>query len=192
MIDKFILFFSNELSSILNPGIIGLSIYELIIMIKLIDTLKCSLKRIKELTAEDRKTKKAIKKGKIVKKELLEMSYMNWDDYKNFQVQYKDAEKQYTRFALIIQLFTLLGILGTVAGLFISLSNGEINNDNIYKGVGFALSSTILGIFMAIIFKACDVWITSHYITQIDSYMDIYEKDYNVSRDIADLDKEEY
>lgn len=190
IIDSIIMALSQVFKVVLNPAILVLAVYESFVMIKAIGRLSDCLDRIKELTGEDNRTRKAIKKGKVVKKESSGTSIMNWDDYKSFQVQYKDAEKIYSRFALIIQLFTLMGILGTVAGLFLSLSNGEINNDTIYAGVGFALSSTILGIIMAIIFKIIDIAITSHFITQIDSYMEIYEKDYNVSRDIAVIDEE--
>lgn len=182
-LDKIVLAFANLLSDILNPCMFMLAIAEIVIMIVAWVKLGISQRWIKNLLSEKKHKRKVKVKGKVVEKESAAKSYMNWDEYKEFQISYKKAESWYTAFSLIIQLFTLLGILGTVAGLYISLSNGELNSDNIYVGVGFALSSTIIGIILAIIFKAFDIFISSVLISPIDSDMEIFEKDYNVSRD---------
>ena len=74
----------------------------------------------------------------------------------------------YSAFSMCIQLFTLLGILGTVAGLYISMNADQ----NIYEGVEFALSSTVLGIIFAVFYKFCDILFVSIFINYIEDGID--------------------
>ena len=81
---------------------------------------------------------------------------------------------------MIIQLFTLLGILGTVAGLFISLRHMEniSQSKELLDGVKFALSSTILGIILAVIYKFFDIIIGSVWVNYIDDGITIFKNNY--------------
>ncbi len=108
----------------------------------------------------------------------------SWDDYKEIMNAYNRNGKSYIRYSLIIQLFPLLGILGTVSGLFLALQNGELSGENLYSDVGFALSSTVLGIAMAIIFKFLDTFILSNIIVKIDGECELYEKSYKVLQNV--------
>ena len=53
---------------------------------------------------------------------------------------------------------------------------------DMYTGVGFALSSTVIGIIWAIIYKIVDIIFTARAINYIDEGLDIYEKNYHVDR----------
>ena len=95
--------------------------------------------------------------------------------------EYQNTESWYTAFSLVIQLFPLLGILGTVAGLYQAMNE----QTDMYTGVGFALSSTVIGIIWAIIYKIVDIIFTARAINYIDEGLDIYEKNYHVDREEA-------
>ncbi len=98
----------------------------------------------------------------------------DYEEFDALRVEYQKTDKYYDTFALVIQLFPLLGILGTVAGLFISINNGEDLNE----GVRFALSSTVYGIIFAVIFKVLDIWLITRYVNSIDYGMERFEKNY--------------
>ena len=95
---------------------------------------------------------------------------------------YEKATQLYSRFSLLIQMFPLLGILGTVTGLHVAISEGQ----EIYAGVEFALTSTILGLLFAIIFKFFDVFLFAPWVNEIEDGFDRYEKEFLVdSREAA-------
>jgi len=98
--------------------------------------------------------------------------------------EYQHTESWYTAFSLVIQLFPLLGILGTVAGLYQAMNE----QTDMYSGVGFALSSTVIGIIWAIVYKIVDIVFTSRAINYIDEGLDIYEKNYQIDKEDADRD----
>jgi len=77
---------------------------------------------------------------------------MNWskDQISNLQKIERKSLFGYTFYSNITAIFPLLGILGTVAALYTYTNETMIENFNI------ALSTTILGVFFAIIFKAFD------------------------------------
>ena len=96
----------------------------------------------------------------------------------------KKACRYITWFFLFIQLFPLLGILGTVAGLYIAMNTNDgterlFAGEGLYTGDGLALSSTVLGIFFAILFKVVDIFL-SNAVNKIDDNIDRYEKSYTV------------
>ena len=80
----------------------------------------------------------------------------------------------------------LLGILGTVTGLFVAMNgNADWSNaQNLFEGVSFALSSTVLGILFAVIFKVVDIIFCSRYLNYIDDGVDRFRESYNVAREI--------
>ncbi len=105
----------------------------------------------------------------------------SWDDFEQFLVEYQKANSWYTAFSLVIQLFTLLGILGTVAGLYIAMHNGQ----ELYQGVEFALSSTVYGIIAAVFYKVLDIIVSAVLITPIDENVERFEKSFQIDRDDA-------
>lgn len=111
---------------------------------------------------------------------------MNYHLLDPIRDEYQKTQGWYTIFALIIQLFPLFGILGTVAGLYYALSEGQ----EIYAGVSFALSSTILGISWSIIYKMVDMVYAAFAINYIDESIERYEKDFNVDNEEAKLSLE--
>ncbi|MBR4163483.1 MAG: MotA/TolQ/ExbB proton channel family protein [Solobacterium sp.] len=109
-----------------------------------------------------------------------EFHSMNVKDYHKdldpLRNDYEKAAKKYSRFSLLIQIFPLLGILGTVAGLHVAISEGQ----EIYAGVEFALTSTILGLIFAILFKFFDVLLFAPWVNEIEDGFDRYEKEFLV------------
>lgn len=169
----------------LNPVIIIVAIVEIFFMIKALVVLIKIYINIDKLNApEKRKSKgaKFILGGKYQEvKETYETK--SWDEFEDCMKYYQDKGVWYSWYALTVQLFTLLGILGTVAGLFLALESGELNGDNLYQGVSLALSSTVLGILITIIFKSIDIIVFSKLVYHIDSGIEIFEKSYKAMQD---------
>ena len=176
-----ILLICNLLDVILNWIILVLFVCETYLGVKSWITLSGFKRRINHLNETKIKKVRSFRR----KKGEIETHYegnpvKKWEELDAFLRDYQDKGKIYTAFSLIIQLFTLLGILGTVAGLFVALQDME-DPSNLLDGVGFALSSTILGIICAVIAKAFDILFVSKYITYIDEGIERYEKEYNIN-----------
>lgn len=104
----------------------------------------------------------------------------NWEAYVSFREGYRRKVIPYDIFSTVIQLFTLLGILGTVAGLYLSLQSEAGFS---YEGIGFALSSTVYGILFAVVFKALELCTNAFLVDPIEDTLDLFEKDYGVKND---------
>ncbi len=173
------------LDVILNPAICMVAIVELVLMFKSISIMSKFKHRIKLLNSKEiTKTGKSRKeaKGEVTKTfELL--SKKSWDEFDQFLKEYQEKDCWYSAFSLIIQIFTLLGILGTVAGLYIAMSNGQ----DMYEGVELALSTTVLGLLFAVLYKVADIIIMSVYINYIEDGINRYEKIYKVDSEDANL-----
>ena len=77
----------------------------------------------------------------------------------------------------MIPLFPLLGILGTVAGLMTMVDpSAKDNLQNLYMGMGSALSTTLYGLIAAIILKFTDALFTSRIINDVDVMLDDFDK----------------
>ena len=148
------------LDALINPAIYILAMVEFVLLCVSVWTLKGFRKRISDLNRDN------IRKVNLSKR---------------FQRDYQKGSVYYSVFSLIIQLFTLLGILGTVVGLYIAMNNGE----DLYKGVGLALSTTINGILFAVIYKLADIGITATLLNFIDDGMDIFVDSYKADSDDA-------
>ena len=170
------------LDVITNPAIILVAIVEFVLMCVSIYILMGYRSRIKVLNS------KAVKKtgrtkegrGKITKTIELEVK-KNWEEFDLFLEEYQKSGWIYSAFSLIIQIFTLLGILGTVAGLYLAMSNRQ----DMYEGVELALSTTVLGILFAILYKVADIIIESVFINYIEDGINRYEKIYKVDTEAA-------
>ena len=70
--------------------------------------------------------------------------------------------------------------------LFVAMNgNADWSNaQNLFEGVSFALSSTVLGILFAVIFKSVDILFCSRYLNYIDDGVDRFRESYNVAREI--------
>ena len=158
------------LAKILNPVIVILAIVEAVLMIMAYNKMIALKKRIDALNGET--------PGKQVKKD--------WKEFDNFCDDYQNDSMLFSSVSLIIQIFPLLGILGTVTGLFVAMNgNADWSNaQNLFEGVSFALSSTVLGILFAVIFKFVDILFCSRYLNYIDDGVDRFRESYNVAREI--------
>lgn len=181
MNDNLIMMIAEFLSRILDYGIMILGFVELIIMIIAWGKLVVLKKDIMELNnPSGRRLKSRSKKGKKVKKEYVQEDELDWTEFDDFCDRYQKEGVWYAVFSMIIQLFTLLGILGTVAGLYISLRNMEdiSQSKQLLDGVKFALSSTILGIILAVFYKFFDIIIGSAWVNYIDDGITIFKNNY--------------
>ncbi|MBQ6904101.1 MAG: MotA/TolQ/ExbB proton channel family protein [Lachnospiraceae bacterium] len=175
------------LDAILNPAILALGVLEawiLAVSWKKLVVLKAEIDRISG-TASMRKTHSVRRERKKLKASYVTTVERDWNEFDQFCFRYQKDGKWFSAFSLIIQLFTLLGILGTVAGLFIAMRQNEdwSNAQGMYEGVKFALSTTVLGIILAVIFKAFDIYLNSWYINYIDDGIARFQSNYNEEKD---------
>lgn len=56
---------------------------------------------------------------------------------------------------------------------------------SLYEGVRFALSSTVLGLIAAILFKVADVGVGSFFLNYIDDGIDRFRNNYREEKDIS-------
>lgn len=171
------------LDFLINPVILITAVLEVFIMCTAVSNLIRFRYRITKLNSKTVKPGKAKKiDGTLTVKTEVEMK-QNWDDFDLFLEDYQREGWWYSVFSMIIQIFTLLGILGTVAGLYLAMSDGE----DMYHGVELALSSTVYGIMAAVIFKVFDILITSFLINYIEDGIERYEKIYQVKNEESKL-----
>jgi len=108
-------------------------------------------------------------------------------DIDELRDRFENAQKWYTAFSMLIQIFPLMGILGTVAGLFRSIALEQ----EIYVGVQFALATTIYGLIFAILFKIVDTLYVALLINRIEEGFDRYEKDYRIENEASTYAEQE-
>lgn len=180
--DNFVYYLCVMFDAVLNPLIIILFAAEFIIMLITIRKMKALTGRIDKINGvSSRQVSKVLVGSKKKKKTFTAVTELDWEEFDRFCDDYQKDGRWYTAFSLIIQLFTLLGILGTVAGLFLAMrdNNDWQSAEGMYEGVKFALSSTVLGIIAAIIFKAIDVILSSKYVNYIDDGISRFQNNYN-------------
>ena len=175
------------LSKTLNAGIVILAVAEAVLMIMAYNKMIVLKKRIDALNGETPgKEVLRSKKAGIVETEYTVKVKKDWKEFDSFCDNYQNDSMLFSSVSLIIQIFPLLGILGTVTGLFIAMnSNADWSNaQNLFEGVQFALSSTVLGILFAVIFKFVDIVFCSRYLNYIDDGIDRFRESYNVAREL--------
>ena len=168
------------LDKILNIGIVALACYEFYLLVKSATQLGKMKHKIDNLNNPKMKRGKSFRKKKGEIETQYDAPVKRWDDLEEFLKEYQEKMKTYTKFSMIIQLFTLLGILGTVAGLYVAMQDMNAA-ENLFDGVRFALSSTVLGIISAVVFKIFDILLAANYVSYIDEGIELYEKDYNIN-----------
>lgn len=185
--DTAILSLSWVLDKILNPAILILALAEVVIMLKAYTEMKALRKRVDDLNGltagkrvlTDRNDKKLTTERVLT-------SSRDWNEFDRFCDDYQNSSVWFSAFSLIVQIFPLLGILGTVTGLFIAMSgNADWSNaQSLFEGVQFALSSTVLGIFFAVIFKAVDIAFNAKYLGYIDDGVSRFRENYNIEKEL--------
>ena len=174
----------NVLDKAINPTIYVVAILEFVLMWVSIWIMGSFRLRIWKLNKKELKKSNTAKKsgrGKVEKIIELESNH-NWDEFDQFLEDYQKQGCWYSAFSPIIQIFTLLGILGTVVGLYLAMKNAQ---GDMYHGVYTALSTTILGILFAVIYKVVDIVIVSAFINYIEDGINRYEKIYKVDSEDA-------
>ena len=146
--------------------ILLVALFELVLFLQLRRFYKESYGYIKEERTEDEEEKVETWLERIflgIKETKLKTAKKQGDTIKQW----------YTIFTTVITVFPLLGMLGTVAALFmLDLDKG--NMDNIRNNFFMALSSTAWGIICSVFYKILDaVWLSS----QIDTLLEKLQKE---------------
>lgn len=158
--------------------------YLLIISWNKLATYRTKIKKLNNYTKLKLTSGEHKEKG-VVKTVYTSTSEKNWREFDMFCSNYQEDGKVFSLYSLLIQIFTLLGILGTVAGLFIAMQNNKdwSNSAGMFEGVKFALSSTVLGIIFAVIFKIFDIFLNAFYINYIDDGIARFTANYSEEKD---------
>jgi len=147
---SFMLWLSNLLRLSLNWLILLVAIAEFVIMVITFSKMSHLRGEIDDMNKTPGMQLSGLRKrNHTVQKEFRVTGVeLDWTRFDLFCNRYQMDCQWYSAFSMIIQLFTLLGILGTVAGLFISLMhmNDLSKASELLEGIKMALSSTILGI----------------------------------------------
>ena len=185
----FFLALCTLLSNILNPIILMLMIFELGLGVIVGWQLVRLRREINRLNASGhRKNRETRREGRGKLTTTFEsITEKDWNDFDAFLGQYQKDVVTYNLFSLLLEIFPLLGILGTVAGLYIAINNGQ----DIYTGVKFALSSTVYGIMAAVLFKIADIIFTARFLNYIDDGIDRFEKNYSIVSQEAQTNREQ-
>ena len=188
--NQIILAAAGLLDRYLNTVIVLLGFVEIGLFFAALFRLHHCKRTIEELNRNpDLRKIKVTRERRHIEKEYASTLDVSWEEFDDFCGLYQKRMIVYSMFSLGIQIFPLLGILGTVAGLFISLQSmeGIPNSELLFDGVRFALSSTILGIVAAVIFKFFDIFLNSVYVNYIDDgiarFQDNYREDREFSRE---------
>jgi len=91
--------------------------------------------------------------------------------------QFHILAKRYMTVTQLIPLFPLLGILGTVAGLYLQVQSQDAAA--IYSALSLALTSTFLGLIAAIVLKLMETLMLSSKINELDSQFEENEIRYS-------------
>ena len=192
--NSIILAVSWVLAKVLNPIIVVLAIGEAILMVNSYRKMRELKKRIDGLNGQ--KTGKQVvtsRKPGVVKTQYTVTHDRDWREFDTFCDDYQKSSMLFSGAALVIQLFPLMGILGTVTGLYVAMNgNADWSNaQSLYEGVRFALSSTVLGISFAVLFKTIDILFNAKYLGYIDDGIDRFRQNYNVAKEFpAELQSE--
>ena len=161
------------LAKTLNAGIVILAVVEAVLMIMAYNKMILLKKRIDALNGETPgKQVLRSKKAGIVETEYTVKVKKDWKEFDNFCDDYQNDSMLFSSVSLIIQIVAMNG-------------NADWSNaQNLFEGVSFALSSTVLGILFAVIFKVVDIIFCSRYLNYIDDGVDRFRESYNVAREI--------
>ena len=171
----------------LNCLILIIAVIETIFIIQAYPKMKSLKERIDKLNGTS--SVKKVLRGKDDRKletETIVTSLKDWSEFDAFCDDYQNDSVLFSRISLIIQVFPLLGILGTVTGLFIAMNaNADWSNAAfLFEGVRFALSSTVLGILFAVLFKFVDIFFSARFLGYIDDGIDRFRENYRIEKEL--------
>lgn len=101
--------------------------------------------------------------------------------------QFNKLCSSYATVSHLIPIFPLLGILGTVAGLYLQVST--MDAAVIYDALDTALSTTLLGLSAAVILKVTEALVVVKRINEIDAVFESYDiryQDATLQKDFAE------
>lgn len=104
------------------------------------------------------------------------------DTIRQYESEFNNVVAWHDIISQVIPIFPLLGILGTVAGLMLSLSQGN-NFDALRSSLDVALSSTLYALIFAILLKSLDAGLSTKAIIDTENLLE----DYNKKRDLAEM-----
>ncbi len=185
--NAFILAVSWVLAKILNWIIVLLAFAEVALMVHSRMKMTELRKRIDQLNASTHGKPVQVRRedGRVTSEYTVTID-RDWREFDTFCDDYQNSSVLFSWVSLIIQIFPLLGILGTVTGLFIAM-NGNADwteAQSLFEGIRFALSSTVLGILFAVIFKVADIWFSAKYLGYIDDGISRFRENYNVEKEL--------
>lgn len=96
------------------------------------------------------------------------------DTVREFESQFNKATSLHDVLAQLIPVFPMLGILGTVAGLMLSVKAGDISS--MMASLDTALSSTYWGLIAAIILKVIDSVFPAKIIRDVEIMLDDFDR----------------
>lgn len=173
---------------VLNPVIILGFLYFLLRMIGVGVKLAASKRRIDSLLNGGKKASRKFwkpRKGEV-SSEFSLCENLSMEELDAFRSNYQNDKVPFDTYSLFIQVFPLLGILGTVAGLYIAMNeNTNTGMAALYDGVGFALTSTVWGIIAAVVLKSVEIIITARCTNYIDESIDRYMEKYRANNEKA-------
>ena len=162
------------MDKIANPIIIGGGIACLLWMIKLSGNLRA-------LKAETENKLLHVGGGAQINPKTLAMRQRNTaiasrEESYDKKDRFMKLCSQYSTLSHLIPVFPLLGILGTVAGLYQQVSSKDASV--IYDALDMALSTTLWGLLTAVILKVLEAFLVIRLINDIDAAFDSYDVRY--------------
>lgn len=101
------------------------------------------------------------------------------DTVRELEKTFNAISSWHSVFSMLIPVFPLFGILGTVAGLILQLANAEGNI--VFDNLNLALGSTFWGLIFAILLKIIDALFPTRTINETENLFEDYNKKLNNS-----------
>lgn len=110
-----------------------------------------------------------------------------WEETYETMKDFSKPRVTYSMASQLIPIFPLLGILGTVVGLMLQLKAGSI--EALKDSLGTSMGTTLAGLLAAILLKLVDALWAGRKVTELEIRFDMYEQDYQMSRDRFEQDE---
>lgn len=174
------------LSKYVNVIIIVGGVLVLIFLIK--NFIKLSTKKSFIHDAMNRKNKESYLNaatGEVEERESAET--VTPDTIRDYEKAFNEVVSGYNACTQFIPLFPLLGILGTVSGMIELLEGKDV--DMLFNGLGTAMSSTFLGLFVTIILRVFAT-MSAKLIEDTEIVLDDYDKKIDNSLKLGNITSE--
>ena len=177
----FLEFLSTKMNPIINISGLGLSVFLIINLIKIInhkDRIKDALDRKNVKSSIDKKT------HEITDVDISEA--VTPDTIRGYETNFNKAVAWFNSLAQLIPVFPLFGILGTVAGLMLQLqAEGDI--EKIANGLDVALRSTFWGLLWTIGLKILISLTSARIIEDTEILLEDYNKKFDNSVKLGNI-----